>query len=144
MMRHMPIDPGASLCAPRREPLPASRVGDRMTCLPVTVPPGRSVRDARALMRARGIRHLPVVEEGGALVGIVSERDLRGRAAADTVAAVMTSPVITLAPDADVCAAAHLFRERGIGAVAVTEHGRLVGVLTRRDVIAVLAELEPR
>jgi acetoin utilization protein AcuB len=140
-MRHMPIDPRACFCAPQADALAGTRVRDRMTRLPITVPPATTVTKARALMRARRIRHLPVVD-GDRVVGIVSDRDLRGRAATEELDAVMSTPVVSLPPDADVCEAARLFHERGIGAVVVIEGERLVGVLTRRDLMAVLTELE--
>jgi acetoin utilization protein AcuB len=116
-----------------------------------------SIRDAAALMRARAIRHLPVVDDRGALIGIVTDRDLRqvvfdaavrerlpeeaARLGALPVRTVMTWGVVTVTPTTDLRAAAALMRERRLGALPVVEGGRLVGMLTERDLIAALVAL---
>jgi acetoin utilization protein AcuB len=45
---------------------------------PVTISPDASFYDARKLIREEGIRHLPVVDKKGKLVGVVTDRDIRG------------------------------------------------------------------
>jgi acetoin utilization protein AcuB len=131
----------------------------------VTVKPQDSIRHAREIMEQRRINQLPVVVDGR-LVGIVTDRDLRdafpsvfehpgdnghGRptAAADPklipVEDVMTANVLTLAPDGRVEEAARLMRQQRIGAIPIVTGGRLVGILTRSDVLgAFLALAEPR
>jgi acetoin utilization protein AcuB len=121
----------------------------------VTVRPEVRVGDAAALMRQERIRHLPVVEDGGGLVGIVTDRDLRqvlfdpailGGAAPPgapeelRVREIMTWGVITVRPGSDVREAAYLMRERKIGALPVVDGGRLVGILTEDDVLRAVQE----
>jgi acetoin utilization protein AcuB len=122
---------------------------------PVTTIGGeRSVREAVALMREQGIRHLPVVDGRGRLLGIVTDRDLRqvvfdaavrGRLGEEadrlgdlTVSEVMTWGVVTVTPATDLRAAAALMRERRHGALPVVDGGRLVGILTGHDLCAAL------
>jgi CBS domain-containing protein len=56
---------------------PGHSVTDWMTTNPVTIPPGMSVEEALDLMLSKGFRHLPVAD-GGAVIGVVSMRDLSG------------------------------------------------------------------
>jgi acetoin utilization protein AcuB len=129
---------------------------------PVTaVKPHDSARHAREVMEEHRINQLPVVIDGR-LVGIVTDRDLRdaypsvfeslepakGHArkagpdpATVPVEDVMTSTVVTLAPAAFVADAARLMRRERIGAIPVVEGGRLVGILTRSDVLDAFVEL---
>jgi acetoin utilization protein AcuB len=122
----------------------------------VTIGPDAAVRNAAELMIARQIRHLPVVTASGRLIGIVTDRDLRqvlfssvgqerlglGVEAVGELAVrdVMTWAVVTVGPGTDVRAAARLMHEQKIGALPVTENGRLVGILTESDVLATLDE----
>ncbi len=122
-----------------------------------TIAAESSVREAAALMRAREIRHLPVVDDQGRLIGIVTDRDLRqvvfdaavreqlpleAEALGELpVRAVMTWSVVTVTPATDLRAAAALMRERRLGALPVVESGHLVGMLTERDLIAALLAL---
>jgi acetoin utilization protein AcuB len=113
------------------------------------------IRDAAELMRLREIRHLPVVDAGGRLVGIVTDRDLRQAVFAPAVQErldveavqdiaireVMTWAVITVGPAADIREAARLMHEQKIGALPVTQDGRLVGILTESDVLATFEEV---
>jgi acetoin utilization protein AcuB len=119
----------------------------------VTVKPLDSIRHAREIMEQRRINQLPVVVDGR-LVGIVTDRDLRdafpsvfdatrnGRtrktdADPDSIPVgdVMTMNVLSVEPGADVRDAARLMRSERIGAIPVVESGRLVGILTRSDVL---------
>ena len=120
----------------------------------VTIGADASVREAAALMRERGIRHLPVLDARARLVGIVTDRDLRqvlldvaiGRVAEDTerlgdlpVREVMTWGVVTVTPATDLREAAYVMREQRLGALPVIDTGaRVVGILTERDLIDAL------
>lgn len=109
---------------------------------PTTVRPQDDLALALQMMVWGEIRHLPVME-GDSLVGVLSERDVlrhyadagRQVGAREKVAAVMSSPAATVSPNDDVAAAVKLVVERGIGCVPVAEQGRLVGLLTRRDLL---------
>jgi predicted transcriptional regulator len=110
-------------------------VRDVMTRCPVSVPADASFQTVAAVLARNRISAVPVVDRHGLPVGVVSEADLidapAGRAARD----LMTSPIRTVAEDATLSTASHLLVEAGVRRLFVTEHGRLVGVLSRRDLL---------
>ena len=126
---------------------------------PVTVEPATDVGEARRLMRYYGVRHLPVVDEQGHVVGMVSDRDVRiddaevrrlasmgrvGEATGDgqIVEAVMSSPVHTVGADEPVEAAARQMLSRRVSALPVVDADRrMQGVITTTDCL--LASLSP-
>jgi CBS domain-containing membrane protein len=115
---------------------------------------------AEQLMSLGRIRHLPVVDEEGELVGIVSQRDLfhsgllralgHGKHSAArvremlAVKEVMTTDVITTTRDASLEEAARLMFDKKIGCLPAVENGRLVGILTEGDFVAYFAERKKR
>jgi len=132
------------------------KVRDVMSSDPTTLKRNDKLTLADDIMLLGRIRHLPVVDDDGqTLVGIVSQRDLfrdelaqalgYGRHAQrkilDTLSVkdVMTSEVITAGPDISLVEAARLLAERKIGCLPVVEHGRLVGILTEGDFVALIA-----
>lgn len=123
----------------------ALTVRDIMVTDPVTVGPAETARRAYKLMRDHRFRHLPVLEDGR-LVGILSDRDLRpvllspGLARA-RVAELMSEDLTTIGPDAAVEDAASLLVVKKIGCLPVLAAGRLVGIVTETDLLAVLVEL---
>jgi len=131
------------------------RVRDVMTAEVTTLQRNDKLTLADDIMRLGRIRHLPVVDENGQLAGIVTQRDLfRGalakalgygeraqRKLMDTlvVKEVMTSEVITTTPDTPLAEAAHVLMERKIGCLPVVEAGRLIGIITEADFVALAA-----
>jgi len=132
------------------------QVSEWMTPTPLTVTPSTPIPAVQELMLHRRIRHLPVVESGR-LVGIITDRDLRtvepspatSLAASEahdllerlTVRAVMTRPVLTVAPRESLTEAVRLMLENRIGGLPVLEHDRLVGILTEVDLLRALSTL---
>lgn len=110
---------------------------------PITVRQDDDLALAREVMAWGDVRHLPVIG-GDALLGVLSERDLlrryaevgRSAAAAEKVGTVMSSPPVTVEPEDDVDAAIGLVTARGIGCLPVVERGLLLGIVTRRDLLA--------
>ena len=116
----------------------------------VTVRPDAPAHVTAELMRSRQVRHVLVTDEQDGLVGILTDRDLRHSAflpllarhlaweerwlLAPRVRDIMTRSVVTIDPDADLTRAGLLMFERRIGSLPVTDHGRLVGIVTERDV----------
>lgn len=107
----------------------------------ITVGGGTSVRDAVALLAARRIGAVPVVENG-AVVGIFSERDVihclerDGAAGLDCeVRGVMTAPVISVTRDEPVLAALSLMTQRRIRHLPVVEGGALLGFVSIGDLV---------
>ena len=111
---------------------------------------------ANDIMELGRIRHLPVLEDDSEqLIGIVSQRDLfRGalahalgygqhaqRKVLDTllVKEVMSSDVLTTTPDTPLIEAARILMERKIGCLPVVENGRLIGIVTEADFVALVA-----
>jgi acetoin utilization protein AcuB len=127
-------------------------VRDSMTREVVTLSPQTTAAEALALCREKGIRHLPVMEEGR-LAGIVSDRDLRSATPAlgDSARAealqriqvwgVMVRDVLTAHPEDPIEQAANTMREKKIGCLPVLEAGELVGILTTSDVMEALVYL---
>lgn len=130
------------------------RVKDVMTKDVRTLGRNDQLSVADDLMRMERIRHLPVLDEEGSLVGIVSQRDLfrgalaralgYGERAQDrmlgmlVVKEVMTNDPTSISPDASVADAARELLERKIGCLPVVEGDRLVGILTESDLIGLL------
>ena len=120
-------------------------VGDWMTRNPVAVAPQTPVGEAIRLMRTEGIRHVLVVDEE-ALVGIASNRDLRGHtldqsgdiSSQTPIARVMTESPVTVSAQTTLTEAARAMLDRKIGALPVTDDLRLVGILTRADALEAL------
>lgn len=127
-----------------------------------SVKPLDSIQRARTLMEEHRINQLPVIVDGR-LVGIVTDRDLRDAfpsvfdaavpsrkrpkvSSADpqkvTVEMVMSPDATTVSAASSMADAARLMRKLRIGAVPVLDGGRVVGMLTRSDVLEAFAVLE--
>ena len=141
------------------------RVYEVMTREVITVRPATPIQEAAELMVTCGVSGLPVVDDHGAVVGILSEGDLIVRqrprprpsfwrlffqdgerlareyqkAAGTTVAEVMTTTLIVIRPDAPIEAAAVILDERRIRRLPVVRDSRLVGIVSRGDLIKALA-----
>jgi CBS domain-containing protein len=118
-------------------------VREVMTSPAVTVRPGETVRDAMALLDRLRITALPVVDDAGRPVGVVSEADLLrevfGPTTRDTVAGVMTCQVLSVSADDDVAQAFALMDHVALKSLPVLLHGRVVGVISRCDLVASVA-----
>ena len=106
-----------------------------------TVPREASLRDAARLMRDKRIGSL-LVEDRGDFIGIVSETDIIRRGMAEgldpdrvAVHTVMSSPIITLDITRSAVDANSMMSERGIRHLAITDQGRIIGVLSVRDLL---------
>jgi len=133
-------------------------VRDCMTRDVVTASPHTSVLNARGLLAAHTIRHLPVVDTGR-LVGMVSDRDVRVEASLDRTLAglqsdliagryrrvetVMSSPVYTVSPTTSVAVAAQMMLQRRVGALPVVDDGALAGILGLTDCVRSLLDSPP-
>ena len=122
-------------------------VRDAMTERVLTAGPRTSVARAAKLMSERGVGSIVIVKSRRP-VGILTERDLLMKVVAEDLKAskvkvgeVMSSPVITVGPDADVVEAAKLMVKNRIRRLPVVEGGELVGIVTASDITAVAPEL---
>jgi CBS domain-containing membrane protein len=132
------------------------RVRDLMTSGVVAVSLDEPVTAVQDLMSEKHIRHVPVVDDDGVVVGLVSERDLLRRTfgsdgdlplslqldvlTAVKVRDVMTWEVDTVEPDGDLAAAAQLMLDNKYGCLPVVEEGSLTGILTEADFVRLVAE----
>lgn len=125
------------------------RVKDYMTSSPQTLTPDQTLLDADLLIRRSGVRHLPIVTDDR-LVGLLTERDVRRYAPSildstpeeynrifenTLVGKVMTKEVTTIAPEAPLAEAATLMVAQHRGCLPVMDGERLVGIITRRDLL---------
>ena len=125
-----------------------------MTSPVVTVTPDARLKDVAATLVEHGVNAVPVVDERGRLAGIVSEADLlkadappgngarfgspptRKGLPPRTARDVMTQAVYTMTVDAAAAAAARLMLRHGLKSVPVLDGDRVVGILARRDLLA--------
>jgi CBS domain-containing protein len=140
-------------------------IEDVMTRDLITVTPAMPIHQAARLMVEHGVSGLPVVDDDGRLVGIISEGDLILRqthreqrpwwrsffdhgeqlareyqkAAGTTVGEVMTRSVVSISPVWGIETAAAIMQNRRIRRLPVVHDGRLVGIVTRADLIKALA-----
>lgn len=122
-----------------------TKLRDIMTTPVLSLSPTEPASDALAMMRDENVRHAPVVEEA-IILGVVSERDLggpHGGAARQhrTVGDLMRRDPVLGAPDMSLVDAAMIVRERRIGCLPIVDAGRLLGIVTRGDLLAALADL---
>jgi CBS domain-containing protein len=130
-----------------------------------TLSPANSVAHAAQIMLDNAVSGLPVLDSEGALVGIVTEGDLVGRmelghttpldmskpeALDDFVKSnswrvedVMTAPVLTISEEASVEEIAQLFAKHKVKRAPVVRDGRLVGLVSRADLLQVIARSKP-
>jgi len=109
-------------------------VSDVMTRDVLTVTPEQPVESAVSLIVEHRITGLPVVDHDRRCVGIVSESDVLGKRGR-TVAEIMTTDVIAVEEDLSLAEAAEIMLTRRIRRLPVTREGRLVGILTRMDLL---------
>jgi acetoin utilization protein AcuB len=129
------------------------RIRDVMTRNPVTVTSETPAMEARRIMKERGFRRLPVVDNGK-LVGILTRKDLEEEAPPPTssvnlydlhyflskmkVKEVMKRNPVTLTPDTPFEEALKLGQEKKISSFPVVEDGKLVGITTESDIVRLL------
>jgi CBS domain-containing protein len=111
-------------------------VRDLMTTQLITIHADERIQEGRTDMENGLIRHLPVVDDGGRLVGVVSDRDLMRRGA--KISDVMERNVVTTRPDAPAFEAAAIMLDNKISSVLVVDDdNHLVGMVTQTDYLEV-------
>jgi len=137
------------------------KVRDVMSHGVLSVVPTTPVKEVARLMATHGVSGVPVVDEDGSIIGVVSEGDfllkeegvskhasrferLLGRAGggidhakveAATAAELMTSPAITISPEASLPEAAAVMVDRRVNRLPVERGGKLVGIVSRADLV---------
>ncbi len=123
----------------------------------ITVPPGLPIKHVAAILVEKRISGVPVVDDEDRLLGIVTEADLlpmetepdprshilhsppRQEPLPTTAEEAMSHDVISLNPDADVAEAARVMLERHVKRIPIIAGGQVVGIVSRRDILKVLA-----
>ena len=129
------------------------RVADLMTIDPITVAVDATIEDAEELMRRHHVTGLPVVDDAGRLMGVITQTDIlfldvpeiraiiRRREHGVRVGEVMSAPPVTIDTGASIQDAAIRMHSQSIHRlVAVDDHGRPVGVISAMDFVALAAE----
>jgi len=106
-----------------------------------TIDPNASLYDAAKIMRDKRVGAL-FVEEAGNYIGVISETDLVRRGMAEDknlrlekVRAIMSSPIISIDIDRPASDASDLMSEKGTRHLAVTDSGKIVGLISVRDLL---------
>lgn len=132
-------------------------VREWMTSPVMTISPFTSITSAHQIMKEKGIRRLPVVDDDG-LVGIVTLGDVREASPSDattlsiwelnylwsqlTVEKIMTRKVFSVAPDESILAAAQLMLDQKVSGLPVLDKtGKLVGMITESDIFRMLVRM---
>lgn len=134
-------------------------VRDSMTPRPITITIKESLQGAMELMAMKRIRHLPVVDDAGHLIGMVTDRDLRraapsplfggdsakaeGQLDSTSVERIMIRSPATIAPTARLQEAMKVMVEKKYGALPVVDGVRLVGIITPIDAMKSWLKAQP-
>ncbi|MEM0217293.1 MAG: CBS domain-containing protein [Candidatus Nezhaarchaeales archaeon] len=128
--------------------LPNIKVSDVMTSDVVTVKASEKARRAAVLMDVHGVGCVVVTDDHGRPIGIVTERDLVSRVMAKglsgdevTCREIMSTPLITIEPETPLTTAMSRMARNKIRRLVVLNKGRLVGIVTERDVLRVAPAL---
>lgn len=148
-------------------------VADAMSRDPIVVQPETPLQEAIKILAERRISGLPVVDDRGKLVGVISETDLMWqetgvtppayimfldsviflknpatyerdlhKALGQTVGEVMSRNPLTVTPDCTLKAAAQLLHEHQVRRLPVLDSGKVIGILTRGDIVRAMAASE--
>ena len=135
--------------------MPTLKVRDLMTAEIYAVRPEAPISVVQDLMDEKNIRHVPVVDDEGTLVGLVSQRDLiRWTSASDDLPLtasmdllsvtragdIMTRQIETVEADEDLATAARIMLENKYGCLPVFEEGELAGIITEADFVRRMAD----
>jgi acetoin utilization protein AcuB len=134
-------------------------VRDLMTTDPGTVKPDAPLRDVLQKMKVEGCRQLPVIDDQGQVIGIVTDRDIRlamnspiilhGRWQDEqllltaTASSCMTPNPIVVSPDMPAYRAAEMLSAYKFGALPVVENSQLIGIITVTDFLDRFATRQP-
>ncbi len=122
-----------------------------MTSPVITLKQSDSVAEAIKLFKTKKFRHIPIATKTGIVEGILSDRDVLHHLSGinddytksklpvrmnDKVSGLMKSEVLTASADTDVRYIARLFVERHIGAMPIVADGKIIGLITRSDILS--------
>ncbi|HZU02754.1 MAG TPA: CBS domain-containing protein [Ktedonobacteraceae bacterium] len=114
------------------------KVKDVMTTKVITVKEDSTRQQAARLLAQHRISGLPVVNDDNLLVGVVTEYDIMAKEG-KTVGDIMTRGVISVAPDTELEEASHILVHQRIKRLPVLDQGKVIGILSRGDVVKEIA-----
>lgn len=114
------------------------RASEMMTTSILTLTPDTLVENAARTMFENSISGMPVVDEDGRLVGVVSEFDIISKHG-EKVGDIMTTDVISVGEDTDPETIARMLTEQRIRRIPVVNEGRVVGIISRSDLVRLFA-----
>lgn len=133
------------------------RIKNRMTPNPITATPRTNYNEALRLMRENNVKHLPIVNEKGSLVGIVTQSDMLEAEPSPvtslsvyeiaslletvTMAQIMSHPVMAVEDTCSLSNAARFMLEHDIGCLPVMQDDKLVGIITDTDIFKTFVEV---
>ncbi len=129
-----------------RQSIALTRAVDIMSHPVKTVTPETTMEEAFKLLMRFGFSGLPVVNGEGRIVGLIARRDVEkavhhGLRQAP-VRSFMSTDLVTVEPDASLVEVRNLMVERDVGRIPVVKNGRILGIITRSDVLRALHEKE--
>lgn len=116
----------------------ALNVVDVMTTEVITIAESQTKQQAARLLARHRISGLPVMNDEHIVVGIVTELDVISKEG-QTVGEIMTRGVISVTPDTDLDEVSHLLVHERIKRLPVIEQGKLVGIVSRGDLVREVA-----
>jgi acetoin utilization protein AcuB len=134
-------------------------IKEKMQKDPITIGPEASFYEARAIIRDKGIRHLPIVDKSHHLVGLITDRDIREAAPSDAttlsvhelhyllgklkVSAFMTprNKLVTITPETILEKAVQLMHDHKIGCLPIVEGEKFIGIITETDILDLFIDL---
>ena len=130
-------------------PLPTTKVRELMATDVFTVPPDLRLENTAQLLKEKGIRGAPVTNGSGDLVGIISLRDIEKARDQNLLnaptSAFMSHKIVTLEPNAPLVTARKMVSSFDVGHIPVVENSKMVGIISRSDIMAALnGEVIPR
>lgn len=119
---------------------------DIMTKNVVTVGPDAALTETTEILVRNEISGLPVIDGGGNMIGIITEKDIlnsafRGNLYDKKVKDVMSQNVISFSPEVGIEKIALSFGNKPFRRVPIIENNRVVGIISRRDIIRVVLQL---
>jgi CBS-domain-containing membrane protein len=131
------------------------KVEDMMTRNPHTLRRSNSLADATHLMEEHDIRHIPVVDVDGVLLGVVTQRDVlsaqesslqgiseeNSHTLTTSLNEAMRKNVMTVAPQAGLKESAYYMQKHKVGCLPVVAHHKLVGIITDSDFVTIAIHL---